>query len=175
MATGTESNRASAKDWIDIVQGILTVIAIAAGGWWFLQQGLAKPRIRIDQTVTYRPMAGSPDLWLIAVDVRATNIGSVGVHLDKGWLVVGQVNPLPGRDLLKADLKELWLQPGEGDQALFHTYQVPATVKTLQLISNYQVPGKKLYWTLISVADLQADDSAGKESAASPTKTGAKP
>lgn len=157
-----------------MVQGILTVIAIAAGGWWFLQQGLSKPRIRIDQTLTYRPLADSADLWLVTVDVRATNIGSVGVHLDKGWLVIGQVNPLPGHDLLTAELKELWLQPGEGDQAMFHTYEVSRSVQTLQLISNYKVPDKQLYWTLISVADLQSDDSAGRQSAASATRTSAR-
>ncbi len=147
------------KDGVSTVQGIATVIAIAAGGWWFLQQGLAKPRVKIDQTVTFRPLAGSDTEWLIAVDVRATNTGSVAVHLSSGDITIAQVNPVPGGKLLSDDLRELWLEPGESDQALFRTYKVPKQISTLQLTSEYRVPGKEFYWSLVSVADLKTDES----------------
>jgi hypothetical protein len=157
VSENDKSFRSSVKDWTSSLQSVFTIIAIIAGGWWFLQQGLAKPRIRLEHTVTCRPLSGEPDVWLLTVDVRVSNTGSVDVHLSKGTLLIGQINPVPGKDLKTETLKELWLEPGESDQAAFRTFEIPKSIKTIQVNSTYSVPGADLEWDFSSAGDLQED------------------
>lgn len=154
MGEQDKSLRTSAKEWTDLIQNVLATLAIIAGAWWFFQQGLSKPRVNLEQTVTCRPLADSPDTWLVGVDIKVSNIGSVAVHLKEGELIIGQMNPLPGHDLQRTSLKELWLEPGESDQAAFLTVSVPNKVKTVFVESKYSVPGKSQFWSLRSATDL---------------------
>jgi hypothetical protein len=160
--------RTSLKDWIDIFQGIFTIGAIIAAGFWFFKQESLKPQVKLDQTVSQRAAAGKPGFWLIAVDVRAINIGKVKVSLHGGKMWLKQINPIPGEDLIDTPLKDLELDPGEGDQAIFKTFELPDYIHTLQVTSNYGVPDVKgYYWELESAAEI-GDGKPEKTSASSP-------
>ena len=72
-----------------------------------------------------------------------------------------QVNPIPGAQLEESRLHDLVLEPGEQDQALFRTYVIPDTIKTVQLRSTYRVPGSAgLSWNQLSAFDVGSDSSA---------------
>jgi hypothetical protein len=147
--------KASLKIWIDIFQGLFTIGAILAAGFWFFDQESLKPQIKLEQTITQRPLDGQPDETLIAVDVRVTNLSKVRVKLSDGRMWLAQINPVPGKDLTDESLKDLQLDPGEGDQAFFKTYIVSNDIRTIQLTSRYMVPNEKNYdWELESAADL---------------------
>lgn len=157
------------KVWIDTLQGIATILAILAGGYWFFLQESLKPQVKLDQTVTQRSLAGESDQTYITVDVRTTNIGKVKVDLKPGELDLREVNPTPqgSGSLGSYPLKALILEPGESDQAIFQALIVPNSVKTIQVHSDYAVPGKtKEYWNLLSVVDL-GTVASHKESATS--------
>jgi hypothetical protein len=150
-----ESSRSAAKEWLDIVQAIFTIGAIIAAAIWFIDQQSLKPQVKLEQTITKRAVAGQPGYWLTAVDVRATNIGKVKVFLTGGTLSLTQINPVPGEDLTTTSLKDLELDPGEADQAIFVTFVVPDYIHTVQATSSYQVPKDKGYfWELVSALDL---------------------
>jgi hypothetical protein len=149
------SFRSKVKEWLDIVQSVSTIGAILAAGWWFLAQRNLKPQIKLEQTITQRPLAGKPGKYLVAIDVRATNIGKVNVSLPPGKLLLTQINPVPGTDLDTLPLKDMDLDPGEGDQAAFTTVVVNESIRTIQATSTYSVPGKEDYdWQLLSLADI---------------------
>ena len=71
-----------------------------------------------------------------------------------------QINPVPGEALLPdTPLKDLVLDPGEGDQALFKTFIVPDSIRTIEVVSRYGVPDEKNYfWQLESAADLGSSE-----------------
>ncbi|WP_158943149.1 hypothetical protein [Granulicella sp. S190] len=177
--TEPSSNLATLKLWIEIVQGVATILAIAAGAYWFLLQRSIKPQIKLEQTVTHRLVEGDPGLTLVTVDVRATNIGKVKVELEPGRMELRQINPkaeaastptsasVVPEPLIKLELKAMTLEPGESDQALFRAVQVVSEIKTIQVFSVYPVSraGNK-YWNLLSVADI-AEKSNKTDSAAS--------
>lgn len=157
---GKGNSRLSFKDWVDVAQAVFTIGAILAAGIWFYEQHSSTPRIKLDQSITQRTLAGTPGFYLIAVDVRATNIGRVRVHLSKGMMGLTQINPVPGEALLPdTPLKDLVLDPGEGDQALFKTFIVPDSIRTIEVVSRYGVPDEKNYfWQLESAADLGSSE-----------------
>jgi hypothetical protein len=158
------------KTYLDIAQSLVTILAVLAGGIWFTLQRSTKPEIKLEHSVSQRPVAGSPNMWLISVEVRATNVGKVKVELEAGVMEISQVNPVPGDDLLSAQLRDMRLEPGESDQAIFRTYQIPDSIRTIQIHSRYQVPGtshmfwdsRPLYWNLLTLADI--GETAGQTS-----------
>jgi hypothetical protein len=125
------------KTWADILQSAVTIIAVVAGGMWFILQRSTKPQVKIEHHVTQRAVEGSPGMWLVSVEVRVTNVGKTKVDLAQGILNLAQVNPpVPGDDLIDDQLRDLRLEPGEADQAIFRTYQIPEAVKTIQVHSR---------------------------------------
>jgi len=171
----------------EIVQATATILAIVAGGYWFLLQRSTVPQIKLDQTITQRSAANEPHTILVAVEVHATNVGKVRVDLEPGQLDVMQINPRTDSPLILKSyaLNKLTLEPGESDQAIFQVIPVYDTVKTIQVHSCYEVPQRSAprvtcaeaikigqpddvhkYWNLLSVADLGSDANR-KESATS--------
>jgi hypothetical protein len=154
----------SLKSWIAALQGVATIGAILAGAYWFFLQRSTKPQVKLDQTVTQRPVVGDDDEILITVDVRATNIGKVKVDLQPGQFDLLRLNPPQGGPLISYALRALSLEPGESDQALFKTVIVRSSVKTVQVHSDYKVPGTgNNYWNLLSAVDI-GDHTGHKES-----------
>ena len=152
VATGIER----VKPWVETIQGLFTILALLGGAYWFLAQESTKPQIKLDQTVTQRPLVGDETQTLITLDVRATNIGKVKVELSPGTLELLQINPEQDVPKLTFSLQAMTLEPGESDQAIFQTVNIPNTVRTLQVHSEYQVPGARNYWNLLSAVDIGA-------------------
>jgi hypothetical protein len=170
------------KPWVDVIQGAATVAAVLLGGWWFWEQRSINKNIKLDQTVSWeRPASGEANVFLVAVDVRATNIGKVKADLKPGLLEVTQVNPrTPKPTILYTDsLDDVTLEPGESAQARFVILPIYSTVKAIQVHTCYEVPasawariwmpsvdcehaehgdskGNK-YWSLLSVAEIGGD------------------
>jgi hypothetical protein len=164
------------KLYVEVVQGLATIVALLAGGYWFFLQRSTSPEVKIEQTVTHRPVQNEPGFTLITVDVRATNVGKVKVDLQPGEFELRQVNPtLPAaskngesnKPLLAFVLKPMTLEPGESDQALFKTIEVPVEIKTVQVHSDYAVPHEtKKFWNLLSAVDV-GENSVRTETATS--------
>jgi hypothetical protein len=164
----SSERRATLKEWVEVCQGVFTIGAIVAAGIWFIEQQSLKPQIKLEQTISQRAEAGKPGFWLVAVDVRATNLGKVKVALHGGRVWLKQINPVPGEDLIDVPLKDLELDPGEGDQAIFKTFELPDYVHTLQVTSNYGVPNDKAYyWQLESASEI-GDAKPDKTTTSSP-------
>lgn len=145
-----------AKPWLDLLQGLGTILALTGGAYWFYLQRNTEPQIKLDQIVTQRPLAGTDDRTLITVEVRATNIGKVKVALQPGSMDIRQLNPTGTDAPLKVlSLVPLTLEPGETDQSLFKTFVLYNDVKTVQVHSQYRVPrDREMYWNLYSPVDL---------------------
>lgn len=154
------------KRLVDIVQGILTIGAICAGAWWFFKQESVKPQVKIEQTVTQRALGNDATEVLLTVDVRATNMGKTKVELAEGQMEVSQINPTPGGSLVSYPLRAMLLEPGESDQALFKTVLIYKTTLTIQVHSEYAVPGSKNVWNLLSAVDI-GEQPTRKESTSS--------
>lgn len=148
------------KNWVTILQGVATVLAIIAGAIWFYLQRSLKPQIEVVQTVTQRRLANDPASSLVLLDVRVKNIGKTLVPLEPGLLEVMQLNPAPGGPLRSYPLTAPNLEPGESNQVIFKAIQIPDSIKTIQLHTVYKVPGASGYWNLLSSADIGASASA---------------
>jgi hypothetical protein len=166
-----------AKVWVETIQGVVTIIALIAGGYWFYMQRSTKPQLKLEQTFTQRAVDGKPGLTFISVDVRVTNMGKVKVELDPGEVSVYQINPPStdsGKPLAKFKLLKETLEPGESDQAGLAPLFVYDNIKTILVHSDYKVPNgrflfwnlpeKNLYWNQRSYVDIGAD-TLKKESA----------
>ncbi len=162
------------KLWIECIQGVVTILALLAGGVWFLLQRANKPQVKLDQTVTQRPVAGQPEMTLITLDVRATNVGKIKVDLEPGTVELMELNPeqdVPQNvpqsvPKIAFPLQRMTLEPGESDQAIFQTVNLPNSIHTIQVHSEYAVPGTKKYWNLLSSVDI-GGSSDRKEAASS--------
>jgi hypothetical protein len=161
--TAAPSKRTALKEWVEIVQSLFTIGALIAAGFWFVAQQSLKPEVKIDQTITQRPLAGRPGYWLVAIDVRVTNVGKIQISLTGGLMELTQINPVPGETLLSGKLKDVTLDPGQSDQAIFKTVIVPDYIHTIELDSNYGL------WTLMTSADI-GDGKPDKTIARPPNK-----
>ncbi|GAC1360042.1 MAG: hypothetical protein NVSMB3_07870 [Acidobacteriaceae bacterium] len=158
-----------AKLWVEILQGVSTILALCAALIWFVWGRSSKPQVKIEQTVTQRQVAGDAKRWLLSVDVRATNVGKVKVDLQPGEMELMQINPkaTPARMLgPQLSLQALTLEPGESDQALFQDFTLPESIKTIQIHARYRIPGSDKYWNLLSFVDVGTNAGA-KETATS--------
>lgn len=153
------------KRFVDIVQGILTIGAICAGAWWFFKQESVKPEVKIEQTITQRALGNDASEVLLTVDVRATNMGKTKVNLAEGQMEVSQINPIPGYSLATYPLRAMYLEPGESDQALFQTILIYKSTLTIQVHSEYTVPGSKDVWNLLSALDIGEQPARQKSTA----------
>jgi hypothetical protein len=177
------------KAWLDVLQAVVTVLAILAGGAWFLMQRFDKPMLKLQHVVTVRPMDGTSHHWLAVVEVRATNVGKVRIKLPRGTgkVELMRLNP-PFPDNVAPEPfysdwtdKDLILEPGETDQAFIETEDIPDSYKTVQVYSQYQVPSffkpawhlfpttqtktnQNLYWTLTSTFDLATNTTTSQAS-----------
>jgi hypothetical protein len=142
------------KPWLDALQGIMVMAGIIAGGVWFYLQESTKPLIKMDQTVSQRPLSGDSSRILLILDVHVTNQGKMKVNLPVGHLDLTQINPPKGGNLLAQDLQKLTLEPGQSAQALFVSYVIDPSIKTLQIHTSYPMPGGTYYWNLLNAVDI---------------------
>jgi hypothetical protein len=73
---------------------------------------------------------------------------------------------VPGGSLATSPLQALILEPGESDQALFKSILIYKSTLTIEVHSEYSVPGTKNVWNLLSAVDI-GETPTKKETASS--------
>lgn len=158
------------KDWLSIIQSVMTIGALLAAGWWFLMQRQDKPRLKIEHRISHIRL--SPNEQLLIVDVMLSNVGNIKTDLNCGKIKVYQI--LPARGVLvnqqdQCNAEPHALEPGEGDQ-VHEEYKIDGAVQTVRVYSyfpNSTAPG--IGWDLTSFYDLK--DTRERETKAYPDAT----
>jgi hypothetical protein len=76
------------KDDMAVVQNVVAVIAVGAAAIWFLGQGLGRPALQLEHVVTQRPVEADPSKTLVWIELKATNIGKIPVHLTRDCMAL---------------------------------------------------------------------------------------
>jgi len=145
------------KDRLDFLQGIVAIIVLILGGWWFVRQNQASEKLNTAIQLENRLLDGAATK-LVEAHIKLSNVGAVPVNLHFVHLIVRQVVPTdPGAAKMLASLaksrkaagtedmwpalidqprkSEIFLEPGESDEMDFN-FVVPASVKTVQIDAN---------------------------------------
>lgn len=154
------------KNGTDIVQAVLTCVAIVVGGVWALLQfgwhREAYPHLTLDQTISHRALP--IEKTLLIVDVSLKNDGHVLLNPIDGYVTVNQILPLgdkarallaPTRETYVKEGQEAidwanligarienrsrFLEPDESDQ-LHYEFIFPSTVCTVIVNSFFKNP-----------------------------------
>jgi hypothetical protein len=72
---------------------LLSLLAAAAGLWWFKKRDPLRPRVNVEQEV--RPLLGPPGSRLLQVVARLTNVGEIPVQVREWRLWACPLDPLP--------------------------------------------------------------------------------
>ncbi len=158
------------KDLADIIQALVTTLALIIGGAWtyllFVRKRQRFPRAKIEHRVTH--MAVSAEATLLSIDVIISNIGDVLLSLVSGEIEVRQVLPPEASFLQMLNSSQLgtnrrvelvdwpslfsrsenWekrvveVEPGESEQFLY-TLLVRAEVKTVYVESYFRNMAKR--------------------------------
>lgn len=170
---------------------VLSLVATAAGAWWFIRRDPLRPRVSIEQTadVLYRTGQGS----YIQVSAVLQNVGDLPLEL-RGWrLWVCSVDPLPAKVLaglrqfdgvcVEGDLTwqscvgeeigaerfgESRLRSGETQQVVA-TLLVPPGPRKVRIYSFFphsrlsRKAGEDRGWTRYTLLTLQGDPDGERE------------
>lgn len=155
------------KTWVEIFQGLATIAAACAGGWWFWQQGLAKPRAKLDHKITHVQL--SRDVILLVVDIEVENIGSTPFTLNCGKVRVWEMRPERDVGIFNVKQNECNvpvhdLAPNEIDN-IHVEVDVPGDVTTVRVGSFFPTPGSKgdtHGWGVSTFYDIKEQRSLSK-------------
>jgi hypothetical protein len=85
-----------AKDWADLIQSSVTIMAIIIGGYWtyrlYRQKRQRYPCANVEHQISHRLI--SPDKVLLHVNTGVTNAGEVLLSLRCSWTTVEQMLPI---------------------------------------------------------------------------------
>ena len=144
------------KDWMSIVQSIVTIIAIIAAGLWFLMQRQHKPRLKVEHRISHRRIAQNEQLLI--VDVMLSNVGNIKADLKCGKIKVYEILPDGGVLVNKDDTcnaGQRSLEPGEGDQ-VHEEYKLDGAVQTVRVYTFFVNPDRPgIGWDLTSFYDFK--------------------
>lgn len=158
---------ADSKEILAAIQSGATIVALVAGGWWFITKNQAAPRLKVEHAIAAHGIDLKSGELLVSVEIKATNTGNTPISVPEGELRIIRMGS--GAKILSKDTtEERTLQSGESDQIYVKTYLVPPDWKTIQIESH--VPyhdGSE--WQTISLFDVKTDsrsysvtESAGK-------------
>jgi len=168
------------KDIIDIVQSLVTILAICGGAFLYYQRRRRFPRTKITHQVADKLI--SPDRVLLRVVITVSNQGEVLLSLESGFVGVQQVSPCPqtlldsigkSGDIVKEGKHEAaWdtlaereitfsrrereIEPGEEEEFNFD-FLIDADVKTVIVYSYFKNESKKrreIGWNKTTLYDL---------------------
>ena len=182
-ATGIADTKSSLRRGAELVQSILTSVAIVVGGGYALYQSFihreTAPIIDLTQEVTSRRV--SSDYQWVHVEAIVHNIGKVAVTLPNAKILMQQILPLgAGTGEAVAQRKspfsgssrivqwaplcqfehtiDFYLEPTEFDFVTFDAF-IPAGVRTVKVFSFVPNPEKpKEGWQRTSIYDFPKED-----------------
>lgn len=173
------------KDFAGTAQSIVTIFALAIGGYWtyrtFFQFRQDRPKLNIIHSVERFRIPGN---YLLIVKERLSNVGLVAIRLNKGEIRIVQVLPLPDPvarmvntpDSLKetAEDPEIWtvlrvyehpwnkkhelIEPGEVDE-IQNYFLIPDSIAVVDILSFVGNPAEdsKLAWRALTTYDLRPE------------------
>ncbi|MCD4674576.1 MAG: hypothetical protein K8S18_01080 [Desulfobacula sp.] len=177
------------KNLIDIIESIVTIIAILAGGIWsyrlFIKKRLKYPRANISNQVFHRCL--SEDKVLLHVVTTISNTGDVLISIISGITWIQQMTPLHTNviDSIKIGINPVlqgkteidwplleeqkfeWkkgkfeIEPGENDQ-IHYDFILDSYVETVKIYSFYKnvmKHGRELGWSVTTIYDLQNQET----------------
>jgi len=176
----------SIKDIVQILEAVVTVIAIAIGGYWsymlFMKKRQKYPRANITHHILQKPISDGKVLLNVTAVIH--NTGDVLLSILSGDMRIQQVLPLSpeiqqaiveNKDPVENGKIEIdwpviiqriksWqegefeIEPGEEDQVLFDFIFEDKfeTVMIYSYFKNVSKPGREIGWGLSSIFDLRA-------------------
>jgi hypothetical protein len=174
----------SIRNLTDIIQAVLTSLAILVGGSWsyllFVRRRQRYPRANLKHEITHRTIGDG--FVLLRVTATVTNNGEVLLSLACAETRVQQVVPAPadllgaakkGKDPLaegetevewpilfsrqsKWDKDEFQIEPGESDQILydFVLKDDVTAVEVYTYLKNEEVKKREIGWNMTTIYDL---------------------
>jgi hypothetical protein len=144
-----------AKDWLSLFQSLATILALLAGGWWFWEQRMDKPRLKVEHRISHRRTSSNEQLLI--VDVLLSNVGNTKVDPPCGKIRVYEIIPdheklVNPDDTCNED--RVSLEPAEADQ-VHEEYAIKGDVKTVRVYTFFANPSNpELGWSQTSFYDL---------------------
>ena len=101
MASPTPSElRTTLKDWVDIAQSVVTIVAVIVGGIWtydvFIKERRDYPHANIEHKITHLSLANKN--WLLRVGLDLTNAGNSLMRIDESFIRIQQILPAASCD-----------------------------------------------------------------------------
>lgn len=155
------------KDWVDIVQSIVTIVAVIVGGIWtyqlFIKERRDYPHANVEHKVSH--LALPEKKRLLRVGLELTNAGSSLMDIDQAIIRIQQVLPVTScvgdpcaerqlkdasADVQRKDDRFAWpliaernvtanieIEPGE-KQSLDYEFVIPVTVKAVRIYTYFR-------------------------------------
>jgi hypothetical protein len=160
------------KDKVNIIQKIITIAAIIAGGYWFIVQGELNQKADISQSITHRTMG---EYNWIRVSIKIYNKGKRDVILKSGIVRIDKIDPFPEelgsslepKHVSKEEHIIIWptlagpirpelevkIQSGESD-TLWFDFIIPKKWKVIQVYSHLNRDEESWGWQDRVIYDL---------------------
>lgn len=97
MASPTQTaSGTTLKDWVDIAQSVVTIVAVIVGGLWtydvFIKERHDYPHANVEQKITHLTLPDKENLLRVGLDL--TNTGNSLMAIDQSIVRVQQILPL---------------------------------------------------------------------------------
>jgi hypothetical protein len=167
VSAPTSASVTTYKDWVDIAQSVVTIVAVFVGGLWtydvFIKERHDYPHANIEHKATYLPLANKKRLLRVGLDL--TNAGSSLMEISQSIIRIQQIlpaAPCSGEPCAASQLKDAsaeverkddrfaWpliaerdvkttieIEPGE-KQSLDYEFVIPSTVKAVRIYSYFR-------------------------------------
>jgi hypothetical protein len=175
------------KDWVDLLQGITTIVAIIAGIWLFYKKRQPFPKAKITHTVVSKII--SQNKGLVRVTLNITNQGEVLLSTNEAWVGIQQIAPCPKeieaemvKDInsisrLEKSHEVAWtslghkkiqtmykIEPSE-DEEIYFDFVIESYIKTIIVYSytrNLKMRNRDIGWNKTTIHDVFLKDNSKK-------------
>jgi hypothetical protein len=163
----TPASGTTFKDWVDIAQSVVTIIAVLVGGLWtydvFIKERHDYPHANIEHKITHLPLTAKNRLLRVGLDL--TNAGSSLMEINQSIVRIQQILPAvpcsndpcaasqlkdASAEVERKDDHFTWpliaerdvkatieIEPGE-KQSLDYEFVIPSTVKAIRIYTYFK-------------------------------------
>lgn len=173
----------NARNLAGTIQSWITIIAILAGGIWFIFRGEAETRANISHAVTHVQI--TKDWVWVHVASKIENVGNTNLNLDSGIMRLQKILPLDSRISAKIEAKSSpidedyivpWptigpsyelekiavkIAPGE-EETLEHEFIIPSYVETVKIYSFIGKKGEPIGWHRTTIYHLKTEEGGNR-------------